>query len=213
MGLIIDIIVVAIIAINIFICYKKGLVKLAVGLVAFIGSLLIAFVLYRPISNAIIENTQYDENIENAIIENFSVKEEVDKKEENTDIIKYFENIVDDSVNKSRNEIVTEAAKIVSIKSIEILTIIGLFIVARIVLILLTFVTDLITSLPILKQFNEIGGVLYGIVKSLLIIYFLLAIIFIIISSTGNIKIAEIINSTFITKFFYEHNLILNILF
>lgn len=213
MGLIIDIIVVAIIAINIFICYKKGLVKLAVGLVAFIGSLLIAFVLYRPISNAIIENTQYDENIENAIIENFSVKEEVDKKEENTDIIKYFENIVDDSVNKSRNEIVAEAAKIVSVKSIEILTIIGLFIVARIALILLTFITDLITSLPILKQFNEIGGVLYGIVKSLLIIYFLLAIIFIIISSTGNIKIAEIINSTFITKFFYEHNLILNILF
>ena len=35
-GIILDIILVAIIALNVFICYKKGLVKLAVGLIAFL---------------------------------------------------------------------------------------------------------------------------------------------------------------------------------
>ena len=34
MGIILDVIIVAIIALNIFICYRKGLVKLAVGLIA-----------------------------------------------------------------------------------------------------------------------------------------------------------------------------------
>ena len=72
MGIILDIILVAIIALNIFICYKKGLVKLAVGLIAVAAAIILALILYKPVSNLIIENTEIDENIEQAIINNFS---------------------------------------------------------------------------------------------------------------------------------------------
>ena len=72
MGIILDIIIIAIIALNVFICYRKGLVKLAVGLIAVLGAVILSMILYRPISNAIIKNTEIDEKIENAIIENFS---------------------------------------------------------------------------------------------------------------------------------------------
>ena len=40
---------------------------------------------------------------------------------------------------------------------------------------------SILTSLPILKQFNEVGGILYGAIKALLIIYVVLAIVFLII--------------------------------
>lgn len=212
MGIIFDIILIAIVALNIFICYKKGLVKLAVGLIAVFVSIILAVILYKPVSNLIIEKTEIDENIKNAIIENFTSEENTEEKQDDG-FMKYIESYVDDTVNKTRNEIVVEASETIAVKVINIGAMLGIFIIARVILILLTFVADIITGLPILKQFNEVGGVLYGIIKSLLIIYVILAILFFIVYITGNTTISEAIANSFITKFFYEHNLLLTIIF
>ena len=213
MGIILDLVILGIILLNIFICYKKGLVKLAVGLVAVLVSIILALLLYKPVSNLIIEKTEIDNKIENAIIENFTAKEDNEAEVDDSGFMKYIEQYVDDAVNKTKNEIVTEAAGTIAIKVINIGVIILIFVVARLILILLTFITDLITELPIIKQFNEIGGVLYGIVKALLIIYVILAIAFFLVYVTGNATISEAISSSFITKFFYNNNILLNIIF
>ena len=212
MGIIFDIILIAIVALNIFICYKKGLVKLAVGLIAVLVSIILAVILYKPVSNLIIEKTEIDENIKNAIIENFTSEENTEEKQDDG-FMKYIESYVDDTVNKTRNEIVIEASETIAVKVINVGAMLGIFIIARVILILLTFVADIITGLPILKQFNEVGGVLYGIIKSLLIIYVILAILFFIVYITGNTTISDAIANSFITKFFYEHNLLLTIIF
>ena len=68
MGIILDIILIAIILLNVIICYKKGLVKLAVGLVAVFISLVLALMLYKPVSNIIIKNTEIDEKIKELFI-------------------------------------------------------------------------------------------------------------------------------------------------
>lgn len=213
MGIILDLVILGIILLNIFICYKKGLVKLAVGLVAVLVSIILALLLYKPVSNLIIEKTEIDNKIENAIIENFTAKEDNEAEVDDSGFMKYVEQYVDDTVNKTKNEIVTEAAGTIAVKVINIGVIILIFVVARLILILLTFITDLITELPIIKQFNEIGGVLYGVVKALLIIYVILAIAFFLVYVTGNVTISEAISSSYITKFFYNNNILLNIIF
>ncbi len=213
MGIIFDIIIIAIIALNIFLCYKKGLIKLAVGLIAVLAAIVLSIVLYKPISNAIIKNTDIDEKIENVIIENFSAKTNGNEEVRYVGIIDYLEKYVDDAVNKTQNEIVYETAGTMAIRFINIAVILIIFLAARIVLLLLTFISDMITSLPILKQFNEFGGILYGIVKALLIVYVILAIAFFVVYITGNTAISEAISGSYITKFFYEHNLILKIIF
>ena len=213
MGIILDLVILGIILLNIFICYKKGLVKLAVGLVAVLVSIILALLLYKPVSGLIIEKTEIDNKIENAIIENFTAKEDNEAEVDDSGFMKYIEQYVDDTVNKTKNEIVTEAAGTIAVKVINIGVIILIFVVARLILILLTFITDLITELPIIKQFNEIGGVLYGVVKALLIIYVILAIAFFLVYVTGNVTISEAISSSYITKFFYNNNILLNIIF
>lgn len=213
MGIILDIIVIAIFALNIFICYKKGLVKLAVGLIAVIASVILSMIFYKPVSNMVIENTEFDEKIENAIIENFTVNIEENEENEDNGFIKYIEKYVDDAASKTTNEIVIEAAGTIAIKVIDICVILAIFILARIVLILLTFISDIITDLPIIKQCNEVGGIIYGIVKALLIVYVVLAIVFFIVYTTGNTAITDVISNTYITKFFYDNNLLLTILF
>lgn len=212
LGIIFDIILVAIIALNVFICYRKGLVKLAVGLIAVIVAIIVSVVLYKPVSNIIIENTEIDENIENTIIENFSAETD---GEEDTDngFMKYMEKYVNDSINKTRNQIVLEASNVIATKVINICVFLGIFIIARIVLILLTFIADIIMSLPILKQFNKAGGIIYGLIKALLIIYVILAIIFFMIYVSGNTTLSNVISSSYITKFFYNNNLLLNLIF
>ena len=213
MGIILDIVLIAIIALNVFICYKKGLVKLAVGLIAVAAAIILALVFYKPVSNLIIENTELDENIEKAIINNFTSETQEGQEIRYVSVLDYLQKYVDDAVNKTQTEIVTQTAGMMAVKIINVAVLIGIFLLVRVVLLLLTFISDIITSVPILKQFNEVGGVLYGAIKALLIIYIILTIVFFIMCYTSNSTIADAINSSYVTKLFYEHNLLLNILF
>lgn len=212
-GIILDVIVVAIIALNIYLCYKKGLVNLAVGLIAVVAAIILAVVFYKPVSNLIIENTELDETIENAIIEKFSAEVPEGAEVKYSSPLSDLENYVTDTVNKTQNEIVYESAKTLAVKIINVGVMIGIFLIVRLALFVLTFVADAITSLPILKQLDDAGGILYGLVKGLLIVYVVLAIVFFIVSVTANSTISDAISSSYVTKFFYEHNVLLNILF
>lgn len=213
MGIVLDIIIAVVILANIYICYQKGIVKLAVGLIAVLVSIVLAIILYKPVSALIINNTQIDDNIEKAIIENFTVNQEKAIETEDNGIMKYMESYVDDAVNKTKNQIVIEAAGVISTKLINVGVMIGIFILARVILVVITLMADIITELPILKQFDAIGGILYGVIKSLLIIYAVLAILFFIVYTTGNTAISEAIANSYITKLFYDHNLLLKIIF
>lgn len=161
----------------------------------------------------IIENTELDENIEKAIINNFTSETQEGQEVRYVSVLDYLQKYVDDAVNKTQTEIVTQTAGMMAVKIINVAVLIGIFLLVRVVLLLLTFISDIITSLPILKQFNDVGGVLYGAIKALLIIYIILTIVFFIMCYTSNSTIADAINSSYVTKFFYEHNLLLNILF
>ncbi len=213
MGIILDIIIVAIIALNIYICYKKGLVKLAVGLIAVVVAIILAIVLYKPVSNLIIKNTEVDKKIENLIIENFSANTEDGGETKYVGLIDYLEKYANDAVTKTQNEIVYETAGTMAVKITNIIVLLAIFIIARAVLVLLTFVSDAITSLPLIKQCNEVGGIVYGIIKALLIVYILLAMVFLIILISGNSTISNLVSTSYITKFFYNNNILLNIIF
>ncbi len=213
MGIIFDIIILAIFALNIFICYKKGLVKLAVGLIAVVVAIILAVALYKPVSNLVMEKTGINEKIENLIIENFSAKTSEGQEVRYVGLIDYIEKYATDAVNKTQNEIVYETAGTLAVKVTNVIVLLAIFIVVRALLLLLTFVSDMITSLPLIKQCNEVGGVVYGIIKALLIVYVILAILFFVVLVSGNTQISDIVSSSYITKFLYEHNIILNILF
>ncbi len=213
MGIVLDIIIIAIIIANIYICYKKGLVKLAVGLVAVLVAIILSVILYKPVSNLIIKNTGIDKKIENVIIENFSADTQNGGETKYVGVIDYLEKYANDAVTKTQNEIVYETAGTMAVKITNVIVLLAIFIIVRAVLVLLTFVSDAITSLPLIKQCNEVGGVIYGIIKALLIVYILLAIVFLIILVSGNSTISDMISSSHITKFFYENNLLLKIIF
>ncbi len=214
MGIILDIVLLAIFALSVFVGYKKGLIGVVFNLCAFLVSLVLTWILFTPVSNMIIKNTQIDDNIKNVIIEKgVIVVENNDKENEDNQINKYIQEYVSKPIKNTANNAVEETATIISQKVVAIGVAIGLFIVIRIVLIFLKFIAEGIANLPIIKQCNKAGGTLYGVIRGLFIVYIVLAILFFIMSINNAGVIADTINSSIISKYLYTHNIILDLIF
>ncbi len=209
--MILDIIIIAILILCVFLGYKKGLVNVIFRIFAFLVALIVTMILYRPITNLVINNTQIDEKIEAIIIENGT--KETENTNEETNMTEYIQKYVEQTAINAQNDIVTSSAKTVAENVVGIAVMIVLFIAIRIALILVRFITDGIAHLPIVKQFNKLGGSIYGVIEGLAIIYIMLAVIFFIVSLNGGTNLINMINSSIIAKVMYSNNIILNILF
>lgn len=220
MGIILDIIVVGIIVLSTFFGYKKGLVGAAFKIVSFVLAVIITAILFIPISNFIIEQTDWDERLESAItttLSNTSIEENKELKEEETNlpnvIVNYINDTVEDVVAETQNNVVQAVSEDLAINIIKVCTLIVLFIIARIALWFAKAVMNGVAELPILKQFNELGGTIYGVLRGVLIVYILLLIVSVIVPMINNQAILEAINSATVCKFMYNNNILLELFF
>ena len=212
MGIVLDLILLASLAVSIFFGYKKGLIGVAFNLCAFLVALIVTWILYNPVTNIVINNTEIDDGIKNAIIEKGVIKQDEKNQEENK-VNEYIGQYITTPITDATNNVVEETAKVISEKIVAIGVAIVLFIVVRIALILLKFVAEAIAKLPIIKQCNKAGGLVYGAIRGMLMIYTFLAILFLVMSVNNSGTIANMINSSIMSKVLYENNLILNIIF
>ena len=191
MGIIIDISLIAILLLSTFLGYKKGLVKLGAKLFAGIIAIILTIVLYKPVANAIIKNTPIDEKIENIIIENTTnfVDEKTKDVEATTQI-----------TNQVKNEMLPEEARKISTGIIYSVTAIVLFLSLKIILSIVVSLIDGIAKLPILKQFNEIGGIAYGIARGILIVLIVVATMRVYTKIKPESTLNDKIQDTYITK-------------
>lgn len=190
MGILIDAIIIAFVALAVFFGYKKGLVKLGIRLFSFFIAIIITFVLYRPIANLVIDYTQIDESIQNMIMS----KKEISNSE--------------DIVENTYEQILTQVARPLACNIVYGGVMIVLFVVTKIILFFISSLTNFITNLPIIHQFDKAGGVLYGIIVSFFIISLILLIISFISNANPDNIVDKEINNTIITKLIYENNIL-----
>ena len=200
MSIIVDIIIVAIIALSAFLAYRKGLITLAIQLVAVIIAVVLTLILYKPISNLVVNITGIDEMIQNSILEKAN------------DIMTNGEETSNQVVDTIQNNMLPETARVISINIIQGAVILLLYVLIRIALKFVTALANLISKLPVLNQFNKLGGVIYGLLRGLLIVY----IVLLIINLSGEInpqnEVYTSVQESYIGKMMNENN-ILNILF
>lgn len=213
MGLLIDIIIIIIMLIFTFIGYRKGLMKVAISFLAFIIAIIVALILYRPVAKQIMENTKIDEKINETIYSNvkdidFQNISEEDKK--NNGIIKIAEDYITEGLEKSKENTAQFVADSLTTTLVEGITFICLIIALRIALIALNLLAEIIGNLPIIKQFNKSGGILYGIIEGFLIINCILAVLYILNPVCQNDEIQKNIEKSKIGKMIYENNFIIN---
>lgn len=205
MAIAVDLMVLSIVLLFVFLGYKRGLVKVAFKLCTFFIAIILAFMLYKPVAKIVIENTNIDETIETKITDKIlpegkTETDEVDLSESlPTIILKNSENTVQ-SIAKSCSNTLIETACLVLI-----------FIITKIVLKFVTALADLIAKLPILKQFNKLGGTIYGIIEGLFIVFLGFAVISL-IAPMLDVSVLEAINSSTLSSICYNNNILLKII-
>ena len=200
MGIIVDLIIVAIIALSVFLGYRKGLVSLAIGACTFIIALAVTLILYRPVGNLVINTTGIDEMLQNTILEKVNEVMAQDTVQTNQ------------LIESAKNGLLPETSKTLANNIVYVGVMIILFIGAKLALRLVKAIANLIAKLPIINQFNKLGGALYGILRGALLIYVVLMIITIIGTVNPNNVLHKNINDSTLGKVMYENN-VLNMLF
>lgn len=212
MGIIVDLIIIAVLLLFIGMGYKKGLTGSLIKLLSFVIALVLAFMLYKPIASVIIEKTEIDENIKNTITntlgqEDKSGKEEKSKDENtNTTILDNINNGIKDATEEVKNTAINGITETI----IGMGSFITIYIVVRLVLLVVGLFVNQITKLPIIKQTDKIGGIVYGALEGIVIIYTILAIITLISIVWIDNPVVIAISKSTLGEMLYNHNFIVN---
>ncbi len=219
-GIIVDLIILFIITSSTYLGYRKGLVGVIFKLCVFIVSILIVLALYKPVSNAIITNTQIDEKIASAIqnsLSNTSLANNEALTTSNTNlsegIVNLINSLLSDALAKAQDSnalvyISTELAY----AFIRFGSMVIIFVVAKFALLLVRFIADILASLPIISTFNKSGGLIYGILKGMITVYIILAIFSLISPIINSWGIIGYISDSLIGSKMYNHNIIINLI-
>ena len=202
MGIIIDGVIILFILASVFLGYKKGLISLGIHLVAFILALVVTFILYRPIAGIVINSTQIDEKLEETIqvnVENFMAENE-------------NSTVTDSIIESAKQGVLPQASRTLATNIIYGITMILLFVVVRICLVFVTALANAISKLPILNQFNKLGGILYGLLRGFIITYALLMIINLVIMMNPKSTFNEMLKDSHLAKAMSTYK-VLNVLF
>ena len=224
MGIIVDLVIVLIIGLCIFTGYKKGLAKCLLKLVTTIIALFIAVTLFRPFTDFVVKNTIIDENIQLSLekVMNNGIEERKDENDTNLvkedsgvpkPIAEYLNNNFKNSVNQTREDAVISVARGAALLIVNIACFILIYIIVKIVLKILSILIDIVSKLPVIRQFNEVGGLIYGLIQGVFIILLVMTAVAIFTPLTGAYEVANIINQSHVGAFFYNNNIILNIIF
>ena len=202
MGVIVDLIIIAIVALSTYLAYKKGLVALAIKLCAVVISIVITLLLYKPVSNLIINTTSIDETIQSAILEKAT---DVIRQDEESDLS-------NEVIDFAKDGVLDVKARELSIQIVNTGVIIILFLIIKFLLRFVTVIANKIAKLPIINQFNKAGGLIYGLLRGIIIVYIALLLIGFAGQINQNNKLHKSINESTLGKMMYENN-VLNMLF
>ncbi len=238
MTIILDVLVLAILALSVFLAYKKGLIKTLFSLVGGVLAVVLAINLSAPVADWL-DKTIVRPTVRNTVltaVNGSELSENYDKALETIDVVHKLQempeslrtfleklNVDVDSIVASAESVAadTVAAKEKLIDSIvnpvsemvsKAVAMIGLVVVLFVLLFVASRLLDAVFRLlPFGKKANQIGGVLFGALRALLIIMILGAVVYGL--AYGNVLLSlEDLENTVILKFFNNFNPILTAL-
>lgn len=217
-GILVDMVLISILVSTIYSGYRRGLVGVAFHIATFIVSIIIVLVVYKPVSQAIIDKTDWDDKLSIAIQDRLTgamIDEEGNIIPDNTskiptNMINFVNKLLKDPIDKAKMNMTTYVSNNLAIVMVRYGTMIVLFVISNILLSFLKSVFELIASLPFIRLFNRSGGIIYGIVKGFLIVYFILAILSVFSPLISHWGIINAVNDAFIGSRMYNNNILLN---
>lgn len=190
---IIDIIVVALIWIISINGYKKGLIKTLYGFLAAICAIFITGLLKEPLCSFIMKTSiaeKISQNIDKTIADKMLV------------MPMWLEKTVSGNIADSLTQSVLKAV-------ISAISVIIIYILVRLALRLFVGIADFIMRLPVLDIINRSGGLLFGLLKGMLITLLIFGALTVFVPYEKYKTVHDEISDTYIAKYFYNNNIIM----
>lgn len=209
--MIIDIFVLAILAIGTLIGKIRGLNSCLISIISLFLSIILATMLCRPLAEFLIDNTNMDEDIKSGIIKTTSFEKfEVKDLEKYPKTIRKYVDYVTEGVNSAGETIKENIATHLAEQSIFAISYIMIIILTKILLLIIKIISKILEKIPVIKQANEIGGAICGFIESALLIYIVIAIISVCSPMIKDSWIVSEINQSYVTKIIYDNNILAN---
>lgn len=222
-----DVCVIIIIVITALKGLSIGLVLSFFNIAGYIVAGIIAKIYYPFVSKFIIENTNWFYRVQGFIFKNMKYLARNDAQageglQKNVfqmmNLPKTLENLFmkSDAFTQYNEDamynINTYISELVAKLILDLFSIIIIFIIAKIVLNILAGVLNGLASLPIINQFNSLGGLVFGALKGVIIVFIFAAVMIPIVSIFPNSSLVNSLQASSIAKSFYDYNILLYML-
>lgn len=204
-SLIIDILAAALIITAFTAGMKKGLVKSVWKAAAWIITAALVFILLHPVTD-FLSGTQTAVHMNDKVYAELQSNIPMINSGE-LNLPKFF--VQDINTDTLTNEAVTELSRQITLTFIKIVSFVILFVLIRLILALIFRMLDVASKLPVINGANKLLGGLLGIINMLFVIYIVCAALSLF---TANERITEIINSSYIVKYFYNNNILMQLI-
>ena len=210
-SIILDIVLLLILGISIRISAKKGIFKSVYKLFSIILTIVAVVLLSGPVGS-MVESSGLGIKIDEMVYTGLIADKEYDKElgkmvstgeEENVSGLPEFVN--DAVATATENAVVPAISEIVK----KLVCAIIIYLVAKLLLFLIFLVIEGMFKLPLLKSANKLLGAAAGLVSGLLIVYIVCGIASLNVQYSAAIR--EIIDGTYLVKYFYDQNHLMNL--
>ncbi len=222
-GIIVDIILFFILAGNATIGYRRGLARVIFSICSSIIAIVLVFILYKPVTNYVINNTNASYKLESVFQEKLQYlfeKDNVQNTQElqnNKNVNGIFKIFIGEEIGNLVEETTDSIIQYISIqmshKVISVLIFFGLFTIIRLLLYIVRSYIELVANLPIIRVINGSGGMIYGVIRGFFMIYIIFAVISLMMPILSNTIILTAIQNAPIGSKMFNHNIILNLIF
>lgn len=210
-ALVLDVVIAAIFIISIFRCVRQGFIKSTSAILSIVLTIFLMFAFNDGINSYLTESdfgVGINEKITESLVKN-GFNADGGNETQDLGLPEFLEPIILDAqqkVGETANSLLETVAEGVTAAVINVISILLLYILVKVLLFVILRILNLIFKLPLLKSINKIAGLGIGVVNALFIVYILCAGLI----WFGPADIASIIDDTFITHYFYNNNLLLN---
>ncbi len=213
----VDLLVIAVMAVSVFLGYKKGFLKTLTGLLSIVVSLILAMSLQPTVSEALKKTIVYDtvyQTTASVIEAPFGTAERITdygtgKLHLPYKITDSLEKNIDAAAQNAENQI----AKTVADSAMKIIALLLIFIAARILIFIVMTLINFLKKLPLIGWSDGLMGALFGVFRGMLIIYIVFAVIALIASFSPDNFWAVAINHSKFAKLLYNDNVLLDFIF
>lgn len=213
----IDLLVLMLMVLSTYLGYKKGFLKTITGLISIILSLVLAVTLYpcveefimdTPVYSTVYENVQ--EHITTPDVESNKIS---DYGAGTLNLPRNFLSKMQKNANDTQKDIAVSIAESTANSAVKILSMLAVFLLARLLIFLALLIFGFIKKLPLIGWSDRMLGLLFGFVRGFLLVYLLLTLITVSAHFKSDNFMAKAVKQSEFAKIMYNNNVFLDFVY